>query len=150
MDPASQTRRNILVIERKQYKRRLGDQAKSFTRVWENSEDLIKQLEKTFPQYNVTGIYAEQLTVCEQIKSAHNTDILIGMHGAGMVHLWWIEENAKVVELIPKSQRGNVAFKTLATFLGRTYKEFTKVLEKRDNTVRVDVPELVKVIRTLV
>lgn len=142
--------KRMLVVERKPYKRRIGDQAKAFTRVWENSEELISQLQKTFPDYNVSGIYAEQLSICEQVQHAYDADVFIGMHGAGMVHLWWTRDNGKIVELIPKSQRGNIAFKSLAKILGRTYREFVKVTETKSNIVRVNVGEAVKTVQSVV
>ena len=142
--------KNILVIERKQYNRRLDDKPKSFTRVWVNSEDLILDLKREFPQYNVTGIYAETLTVCEQIQYALDANIMIGMHGAGMVHLWWTRDDAKIIELVPKSHKGNFAFKNLATFLGRTYKDYTKVVGKKDNTVTVNTQDIINLIKPLI
>ena len=148
LNSVSPRRKNIVVIERKQYNRRIGDQAKSFTRVWENSHELIARLKQKFPHANVIGIYAEDLTICQQMAYAHSADILVGMHGAGMVHSWWTQEGSSVVELIPKSQRGNVAFKSLATFLGRQYKEFTKVSEVK-NVVKVNIDELMKLIEPL-
>ena len=138
--------KKILVIERKQYNRRIGDDAKVFTRVWINSQDLINDMRKKYPHYNVTGIYAEELTLCQQIQHAHSADILIGMHGAGMVHVWWTKEDATIIEIMPKSQRGNIAFKSLSTYLGQTYKQFTKVSEKKDNTVTVNIGELLRLI----
>ncbi len=142
--------KKILVIERKQYNRHIGDKAKSFTRVWINSKDLINNLSQKFPHYNVTGIYAEELTLCQQIRHAHDADILIGMHGAGMVHVWWAKNDSTTIEIKPMSQRGNIAFKTLAAVLGHTYKEFTKVTEKKtDKTVTVNVMEMVQLVGSL-
>ena len=34
----------------------------------------------------------EDLDNCNQVKVAHSADILIGVHGAGLVHSWWMRE----------------------------------------------------------
>ena len=44
----------------------------------------------------------EDLPICEQIRYAHDADVLMGVHGAGLVHLWWIQEEALMFEFVPK------------------------------------------------
>ena len=141
--------KRITVIERKRYERFKGDPVKKFKRIWINSEELMNRLKLSFPEVNVTGMYAETLPICDQIKLLHETDVLIAMHGAGLVHLWWLQPKAKVVELVPKSQRGNAAFTTLAKHLGRTHRLINKVTEK-GAIVTVDVNKIIAEVKTLI
>ena len=139
----------VIVIKRKQYNRRIGDVPKVFPRVWQNSDEVVERIQSEFPNANVTGIYAEDLSLCDQVALAHDTDVLIGMHGAGLVHLWWLQKHAVIVELIPRSQRGNAAFITLAKLLGIKHKGFTQVLEKK-TIVNVNVNLLLKDLSSLI
>ena len=139
----------ITVIQRKRYERFKGDPLKKFKRVWTNSDQLIEKIKRTFPTVQVRGIYAELLPICEQIRLIHETDVLVAMHGAGMVHLWWQQSHGKVLELVPKSQRGNAAFITLSKLLGRTHKALNKVTEKGQN-VQVDINKAIQELKMLV
>lgn len=140
--------KSIVVVERKQYHRRLDDKVRTFQRVWTNSDDLISTLRSEFPRAIVTGIHAEDLTICEQISLAHGSNILIGMHGAGLVHLWWQQQHGVTIELVPNSQRTNAAFVTLAKFLGRTHIGFKYVTELEHNA-QVDIGRLVSEVKKL-
>ena len=136
-------KKTFLVIQRKAYIRRLGDTQTKFQRVWSNSEELIEKLRATFPDDEVVGMFGEQLELCAQVQRAHSANVLIGMHGAGMVHLWWLQPGTISFELVPNSQRGNGAFTTLSTLLGKRHHQFTGVREK-GSTVTVDIDRLVK------
>merc|ERR1711879_469169 len=50
--------------------------------------------------------------ICEQVAMAAMADVLIGVHGAGLVHLWWLaKKHATMIELEPRSQVGNPSFR---------------------------------------
>ena len=134
---------SILVIQRKQYLRHDHDEAGKFQRVWENSQDLIAALRRQYPTADVTAMHAEDLPICEQVRRAHKADLLIGIHGAGLVHLWWMQKNSVLFELVPPSQHGNAAFRMLARLLGRNIHSSVKVVEKK-HLVRVSVQEVVQ------
>ena len=48
---------------------------------------MIAELSTSF-KVNVTYFYGEDHSVWEQVKLVHDADILIGMHRAGLVHVW--------------------------------------------------------------
>ena len=140
--------KSVVVIQRKQYFRRLGDVAHKFQRVWKNSDELVARLKQGFPDVIINGIYGEDLEICQQVSIVHNADILIAMHGAGLVHLWWLQDNSVSIELVPASQRGNGAFITLATLLGKAHHQFTHVTE-RGSIVNVDIDKLIKEVQSI-
>lgn len=141
--PINKQRRTFLIIQRKQYLRRLGDTHSKFQRIWTNSKDLIDRLTSVYPNDNIVGIYGEDLSICDQVRHAHNADVLIGMHGAGLVHIWWLRDDSISFELVPPSQRGNGAFSTLSTLLGKKHHLFNNVKE-RGSVVTVDIDHLLK------
>lgn len=147
------TKRNgiktITIIERKQYERFNGDKAKKFRRIWTNSDEFISTMKKTFPQVNITGVYTEKLNICDQVRIAHNTDLLIAVHGAGLVHLWWQQSNGQVLELVPRSQRGNAAFVTLSKLIGRKHKLCNQVKEKGNN-VTININKVIEEVKNLI
>ena len=76
-------------ILRKPY-RFIGDDEKSFSRILVNAEELIEKLKSTFINTSVIPARMEEFSLCEQIQLAHTADVLVGVHGAGLVHLWWL------------------------------------------------------------
>lgn len=111
----------ITVILRKPYTRWEGDHPSNFERVLTNSKELLDGLQKYFPNAVIKALHMEELTICEQIAYTHDAEVLIGVHGAGLVHLWWLREDALMMELEPYFEVGNPTFKTLAKLTGRRY-----------------------------
>ena len=99
-----------------------GDKLTNFERVFVNSAELIDGLKKAFPMTNISTMYAEEMDICDQIKLVHQADVFLGVHGAGLVHLWWLQDHALIFELVPRSQLPNPTFKMLYTLTGRTRK----------------------------
>ena len=105
----------VTVISRKPYTRWKGDDAeKNFHRVLENEDELVERLQSLKKELNlfVNVVHLEAMKICEQIQSSASSDILIGVHGAGLVHLWWlVKKHATIIELEPGSQAGNPSFR---------------------------------------
>jgi len=114
----------IVVILRKQYIRHPADKPGSFNRVISNSAALLAELKNKITP-NVISFSGEDLPVCEQIRIVHSADIFIGVHGAGLVHSWWLRDNALLFEIVPSDQVSNPTFKMLTTLAGLSYKGFT-------------------------
>ena len=114
---------NIIVILRKPYKRMPSDNPSRFERVLSNGDDMVSAIKAKFLA-NVTVIYPEDLSMCQQIQIAHSADILIGVHGAGLVHSWWLRDNALLLELVPTEMYTNPTFKMLCMLAGRHYIEY--------------------------
>ena len=138
----------IVVILRKQYSRFPGDKPEKFHRVISNDKELIATLRKKFTTANVTSFYGEDLPMCDQIRLVHSADIYIGMHGAGLVHSWWLQDNAMLFEIVPSDQRSNVAFKMIAMQVGINYKLFPSA-QTGVKASRVDVNKLVSALHRL-
>ena len=140
--------KNILVIQRKQYLRHENDRPNKFQRIWQNSQDLISALQEHYPTANITGIHAEDIPICEQVRYAHSADLLIGIHGAGLVHLWWMQEDSLLFELVPPSQHGNAAFRLLAKLLGRKVHSSVRVIENGQHVI-VPVKGIIRTLKSV-
>lgn len=137
------TPRRIVIQLRKPYSRFEGDAPTKISRLLENSDKFVKAIIDAYPNTNVTVMHGEDLGICEQISLVHNTDILIGVHGAGLVHLWWLQDHALLFELVPRSQLSNPTFKMLSTLTGRRYYSYTSV-KGGDKKVTVDEKDVIK------
>ena len=81
----------------------------------------------------------EELDICDQVRIAHSADILIGVHGAGLVHSWWMRESGVLLELVPLTKLDRPTYKILAGLIGRKY--YSVILknspQKHHNSVNV-------------
>ena len=66
-----------------------------------NEADLFSALYEKYPQYCIRGFLFETIPMTEQLKIIKNTDILIGMHGAGLTHALYLPKTGGLVELFP-------------------------------------------------
>jgi len=136
---------SLIVISRKPYVRYPGDKLKQFQRVLANEDQLVNVLRNSFPGKEVRAVHLEQLPICEQIRLAYNADVLMGVHGAGLVHFWWLKDNALAYEMEPSFEIGNPSFRMLTTLTGRKYHSFRTGGTMM--SVTVDINRIVQEIR---
>lgn len=139
VDSEKHVGKKMTIISRRPYQRWRTDAPEKFERVLTNEDQLVSTLESTFPGTNITVAHMEGLDICTQIKLAHEADVLMGVHGAGLVHLWWLEEDALMLELNPTYELGNPTFKMLSTLTGRNYRSINvSTGAKRSVSVKVE------------
>ncbi|KAI1265537.1 hypothetical protein F5Y18DRAFT_417224 [Xylariaceae sp. FL1019] len=69
----------------------------------QNQNFLIAELNRRNPHIRVQMIDFAALSFSEQIRVSHETDVLVGVHGAGLTHLMFLRERAgAVVEIQPR------------------------------------------------
>ena len=147
----------VTLISRKPYTRWKGDEAnKNFHRVLENEDELVEALQSAGKDlsFEVKVVHLEAMEICEQIEKAASSDILMGVHGAGLVHLWWLaKKDATLVELEPSSQIANPSFRTLSALTG---KQYIAVRAEKGNSkigtepVRVNLNKVINEVRKIV
>lgn len=117
---------NVVIIKRKPYLRHGLDHPNFFQRMLSNEAELIATLmEMDF--LHLTSVYMEEMDICDQVSLAHGSDILIGVHGAGLVHSWWMKDGGVLLELVPPSKLDRPTYKVLASLTGIKY--YSVVLE---------------------
>ena len=80
-----------------------------------NEVELIEDTRRHFPGIHIEGVAMEELGVKEQLQCVAASDILIGMHGAGLTYSLMLPENAGVIELFPSwYAAGNYHFLKMA------------------------------------
>ncbi|XP_065185090.1 EGF domain-specific O-linked N-acetylglucosamine transferase-like [Sycon ciliatum] len=89
-----------------------------------NEEEILGTL-KTVGRFSVRRVrYDRDMTFREQIESSHNSDILIGMHGAGLTHMLFLPEWAGVFEIYNTEDPN--CYKDLAAIRGLYYQTWEK------------------------
>ena len=129
--------RNMLIILRKPYKRYDGDIGNSFERVMTNEAELLHALHSNFSMFNILPVHMEDLTLCEQIKLSASANVFMGVHGAGMSHLWWTPKGATILEFMPDYKSGKPSFEILSQLIKANYIKF-RVAGEQEITVDVD------------
>jgi hypothetical protein len=143
----SRANKSIVFVKRKPYTRWNGDTHHNFQRVLSNQDKVVSNLKSHFPNAQVRDVFMEDLDLCEQMRLVHECDLYIGVHGAGLVHLWWLHDDATLLELAPSNFSQNPSFKTLAKLTGRRYRFLS--ISGSTYTVTVKIPAMMDVVKSL-
>ena len=83
-------------------------------------EDYIEELQRIYPEIEVKMVDFAALSVAEQLRVARETDILVGVHGAGLTHSLFLPPGSAVVEMLPADFE-HKGFRNMAQLLGHRY-----------------------------
>jgi hypothetical protein len=120
-----------------------------------NEEKLVEILLK----FDFEIIEFENLTVLDQVNLMNETDVFIGLHGAGLTNLMFMNQNTKVLELTPiisDFKNFRFPFWRIADLLNINYSvifcSMDQLIEKDEysNNIIVDLKEFESVLTTLI
>lgn len=137
--------RNMLIILRKPYKRYSGDVG-NFERVMTNEAELLHALQSNFSMFNILPVHMEDLTLCEQINVSASADVFMGVHGAGMSHLWWTPKGATILEFMPDYKSGKPSFEILSQLIKANYIKL-RVDGEQKKKITIDVDEVIDTLK---
>jgi hypothetical protein len=80
----------------------------------------LEELQERYPDVKVQTIDFAALPFGEQIRIIRETDILVGVHGAGLTHGMFLREGSVMAEMLPKDL-DHKGFRNLAGLMGHTY-----------------------------
>lgn len=66
-----------------------------------NYKDLLKALNSTFPDWKITYTDFSKMSLKDQIKMVSENDILLTIHGSGLSHMLFMNDNAFIIEIYP-------------------------------------------------
>jgi protein O-GlcNAc transferase len=98
----------LTYVDRKE-SRRLADHVSYF-----------EELKATIPHVKVQIIDFAAISFKEQLQIIHETDVLVGVHGAGLTHGMFLREGSVMVEILPPDLT-HKGFRNLAGVMGHTY-----------------------------
>ncbi|XP_060576003.1 uncharacterized protein LOC132733378 [Ruditapes philippinarum] len=106
---------NILIIWRRDYVAHPRNPTGSVVRKIQNEDKLLKKIKSYFNGHNVKGLQIDKLSMQDQLAIISKTDILIGMHGAGLSHTLFLPRHSGLIELFPLYHPAeNIHFKSMA------------------------------------
>lgn len=85
-----------------------------------DGQSYLEELQAKVPHVKIQAIDFAALPFREQVRIARETDILVGVHGAGLTHGMFLPEGSVMVEILPETLK-HKGFRNLAGILGHTY-----------------------------
>lgn len=139
--PVKRTQITVTVITRRNYGGR------RVQRTWRNEKEILDQMRELYKVGRASmpivfqSIDFVNLTLQEQMWIIQNSDVVIGMHGAGMVNVMWARPQTLVVEIFPK-KRFRWGYRNLCQYLGCAWREFRggEDTGKGDNNSHKTIP----------
>ncbi|KAE9314054.1 hypothetical protein PF008_g19576 [Phytophthora fragariae] len=113
----------VTVISRRPYGGR------RIQRVWRNEDEILSQMRSDykfayrFGECEFQSLDFVNMTVHDQMQIMVDSDVVIGMHGAGMVNVMWTRPETLVVEIFPL-RRWRWGYRNLCQYLGCSWREF--------------------------
>ena len=113
---------NILVILRHDYIAHPRNPKGKVARKLKNENEILINLSSFFPSVDVKGVQIDSYQMNKQLEMISKTDILIGVHGAGLSHTLFLPKHAGIIELYPlKVSLRKENFKSFARWRKLTY-----------------------------
>ena len=124
---------NILFIWRRDYVAHPRNPTGKIRRKIKNGIELLQNAQNEFPHYSIKGMQMDKLSMKEQVAIISKTNILIGMHGAGMSHVLFLPAGSGVIELFPyDTLPSNIHFKAMSRWRQLTYTSWQNVQQWND------------------
>ena len=80
-----------------------------------NEDEFWEAVSEALPAAVVNGVQLDKLTMTEQLELITTTDILIGMHGAGLSHILYLPKTSGVIEFFTqRTSVGNAHFRSMS------------------------------------
>ncbi|TMW61782.1 hypothetical protein Poli38472_010845 [Pythium oligandrum] len=112
----------VTIISRRPY------QGRKIQRVWRNEAEVVEKLQVHYTSFDGVPIVIQSidfvdLPLKEQIRIMLESDVVISMHGAGLVNVLWTRPQTLVLEIFPK-QRKRWGYRNLCQYLGCEWHDF--------------------------
>jgi len=134
----------IVFLWRRDYLAHPRNPSGTVTRKIKNEEELVEAAKQHFSKHSILGVQIDLLDMRDQLMMVAQTDILIGMHGAGLSHTLFLPRHAGLIELFPTYwSTVNVHFKSMARWRSLHYRswqnnDMTKELANKFTIVDVN------------
>eukprot|EP01104_Vermistella_antarctica_P019660 TRINITY_DN782_c0_g1_i3.p1 TRINITY_DN782_c0_g1~~TRINITY_DN782_c0_g1_i3.p1 ORF type:complete len:451 (+),score=100.20 TRINITY_DN782_c0_g1_i3:1055-2407(+) len=113
------------------------------------NEDEVIRILQDVTKGQVESVDFAKLDFKQQLTKIRNTNVLVGMHGAGMVHTMFLPEEAIVVEFFPKTKR-RFSFRNLAKYTNKIYMNYRAPSDRNPlNMPKKEMEEIASAIRAV-
>jgi len=127
----------VLFLWRRNYVSHPRNPLGKLSRKISNEAELLRYVSVNMPEASVNAVQIDKLSMQQQLQHIADTDVLVGMHGAGLSHAMFLPRWAAMVELVPHywSAESN-QFKQIAAWRNLTYERWV------NNDPRTEVADL--------
>ena len=143
----------VLFLWRRDYLAHPRNPTGHVSRKIKNEDELLARAKELLPGHVIAGIQIDNLTMTRQLSVIANTDILIGMHGAGLTHTLFLPKHGGLVELYPTYwSSSNRHFRSMCQWRGLHYVTWTNREQTRelpDHYTMVDVDAVMKMLHEM-
>ena len=115
---------NVVFIWRHDYIAHPRNPTGKIKRKIANEEELLLHTRSKYPMFNITGLQLDELSMGEQLQYIASTDVLVGMHGAGLTHAMFLPKHASLIELAPSYGGKGTHFNKIAKWRGIHYQKW--------------------------
>ncbi|PNH36980.1 hypothetical protein VD0004_g9793 [Verticillium dahliae] len=84
-------------------------------------EPMLAALRERVPHIRVQSVDFAALTFAEQLRTVRETDVLVGVHGAGLTHVMFMRENVGAIVEIQPGTMTHAGFRNVAAMRGLGY-----------------------------
>ncbi|XP_052249852.1 uncharacterized protein LOC127857488 isoform X2 [Dreissena polymorpha] len=144
----------IVLLWRRDYVAHPRNPSGTVSRKIKNEEELVAVAKKHYSEHSILDVQIDLLDMRDQLKMVSQTDILIGMHGAGLSHTLFLPRHAGLIELYPTYwSTANVHFKSMARWRGLHYRSWQNsdiTKELNDKYTVVDVNSVMALLSSMV
>ncbi|KAK1939007.1 Beta-(1,2)-xylosyltransferase [Phytophthora citrophthora] len=108
-------------------------------RMWQNEDEILDKMREEyrdgyrFGECEFQSLEFTNMTMHDQMRVMLDSDVVIGMHGAGMVNVMWTRPETLVVEIFPR-RRFRWGYRNICQFLGCRWNEFRRGRDVRIHT----------------
>ncbi|KAJ0406742.1 hypothetical protein P43SY_004567 [Pythium insidiosum] len=111
----------VTIISRRHYAGR------TVHRRWRNEDEVVARMQEQYAHAThaivIQNIDFVDLPLVKQMQLMLDSDVVIGMHGAGLVNVLWTRPETLVIEIFPRRRR-RWGFRNLCQFVGCEWHEF--------------------------
>ena len=110
-----------------------GFNKSTINRVVLNEKDVEAAVQKQSDKYKIRFVDFATLSFSDQIKVVHSSNILVGVHGAGLVHSLFLPPNSILIEIRLSGSGSNHRNQNIAHHAGALYYGFNTAAAARGN-----------------
>ncbi|XP_070191928.1 uncharacterized protein [Littorina saxatilis] len=145
---------NFLFIWRRDYTAHPRNKGGSISRKVDNEDQLMNAVRDVIaPGDNLHGLQLDALSMQEQLQLIAGTDVLVGMHGAGLSHTLFLPPHGGLLELYPTYwPQANRHFRAMAGWRGlhyQTWQNHDSRNEKENHRTYIPPEVVVKMVKEI-
>ena len=141
--------KQITFIRRQNYVS--GGKFRHVGRILLNDERIIQATAEALPTYTVRGLLMEKMTQQQQIEAMQKSQVVIGMHGAGMVNVGFMQPGANrlVIEIFPRTKE-RWGYRNLCHYMNMSYIDYRSGADHGDGHKTIDVERWIEFVKSYV